>query len=110
MFTLTELPLKFPKNLCMLSDTLKTEIPKFQRLWIKTTITFDTTQYCEDWVINTVFKVSKHLFLKSVPRPLLLVFACVVTSVEDYFSIFESVSVILVENSFEIPVSVLNLS
>ena len=43
---------------------------KIWQIWIKTTIMFVTTKYCEDWVINTVFKVLKHLFLKSIPGPL----------------------------------------
>ena len=70
MFTLTELPLKFPSNLRMLNNTQNTEIPKFQQLCIKTSITFDTNKYSEDLMINTVFKVVKHLYLKSVPRSL----------------------------------------
>ena len=70
MFTLAELSLKFPNNLGMLSNIQNNKIPKFQQIWIKTSVMFVTTNYCEDWVINTVFKVLKHLFLKSVPGPL----------------------------------------
>ena len=75
MFTLTELSLKFPNNLRMLSNTQNTKIPKFQWFWIKNTIIFDTTKYCEDWVINsyTTFERLKHLFLKIVPEPFLKV-------------------------------------
>ena len=58
MFTLAELYLKFSNNLRMLSNIQNSKIPKFQQIWIKTTIMFVTAKYCEDWVINTVFKVS----------------------------------------------------
>ena len=61
-FTLAELFLKFPNNLRMLSNIQNNKNPKFQEIWIETTIMFVTTKYCEDWVINTVFKVLKHLF------------------------------------------------
>ena len=73
MFTLTGLSLKFPNNLRMFINTQITKIPRFQWLWFKMNIIFDTTKYCEDWVINTVFKVLKHLFLK-------LSFHCQITS------------------------------
>ena len=59
-----ELYLKFSNSLRMLGNTHNTKILKFQLFWNKTTNIFDTSEYCMDWMLNTVFKVLKHLFLK----------------------------------------------
>ena len=74
MFTLVELSLKFPNNLRMLSNIQNNKIPKFQQIWIKATIMFVTTKYCEDWIINSVFKVLKHYFSEKCSQTLALMY------------------------------------
>ena len=46
MFTLVELSLKFPNNLCMLSDIQNNKISKFQQIWIKTTTMLGNKHCC----------------------------------------------------------------